>query len=236
VVFGGHLSAQTAFRLDRKSPAIGNKSYQQMLCGRSNKAQFKMGKQINREMQENYIADQTFARNDLPAKGEYENCIFNSCDFAGSDLSGFKFTDCTFNSCNFSLAKLSKTSFRDVNFNGCKMLGLRFDACNEFGLSFSFDGCQLNHSSFYKTKIKKTVFKNSQLQGIDFAEADLASAVFDNCNLEQAVFDHTILEKADFRTSFNYSIDPEANRIKKARFSILGIPGLLGKYDIDIGK
>lgn len=114
------------------------------------------------------------------------------------------------------------------------MLGLHFDTCSEFGLSFSFDTCQLNHSSFYKTKLKKTVFKNSQLQDTDFAETDLTSAMFDNCNLIQATFDNTILEKADFRTSYNYSLDPEINRIKKAKFSISGISGLLDKYDIDI--
>jgi fluoroquinolone resistance protein len=87
-----------------------------------------------------------------------------------------------------------------------------------------------------RQKIKKTIFKNSQLQETDFAETDLTSAVFDNCNLTQAVFDHTTLEKADFRTSYNYSIDPEINRIKKAKFSILGVSGLLDKYDIDIEK
>ncbi|MDR3250221.1 MAG: pentapeptide repeat-containing protein [Tannerella sp.] len=114
------------------------------------------------------------------------------------------------------------------------MLGLRFDTCLEFGLSFSFDNCQLNHSSFYKTKIKKTILKNSQLQETDFAECDLTSAMFDNCDLTRAVFDHTNIEKADFRTSYNYSIDPEINRIKKAKFSILGVSGLLDKYDIDI--
>jgi len=64
----------------------------------------------------------------------------------------------------------------------------------------------------------------------------LTSSVFDNCNLLQAVFDRTILEKADLRNSYNYSIDPEINRIKKARFSILGISGLLDKYDIDIER
>lgn len=187
-------------------------------------------------MQEIYIQDKTFDRIDSLAKGEYENCIFNSCNFADADLSGFKFIDCIFDSSNLSLAKLSKTAFRDVKFKGCKMLGLRFDSCDEFGLSLSFDGCQLNHSSFYKTKIKKTVFKNSALQETDFAEADLTSAVFDNCNLVQAVFDRTTLEKADFRNSYNYSIDPETNRIKKAKFSISGVSGLLDKYDIDIEK
>jgi hypothetical protein len=36
------------------------------------------------------------------------------------------------------------------------------------------------------------------------------------------------------RTSYNYSINPEVNRIKKAKFSTTGIAGLLHKYDIEI--
>src|SRR5690606_38939740 len=101
---------------------------------------------------------------------------------------------------------------------------------------FSFEGCTLNHSSFYKIKIKKTVFKNSRLQETDFSECDLTSAMFDNCDLTQAVFDQTILEKDDIRNAYNYTINPKINQIKKARFSISGLPGLLGKYDIEIEK
>ncbi len=81
-----------------------------------------------------------------------------------------------------------------------------------------------------------TLFKNSQLQGIDFTETDLTSAVFDNCDLSQAIFDLSILEKADFRTAYNYSINPENNRLKKAKFSVLGLSGLLDNYDIEIEK
>jgi uncharacterized protein YjbI with pentapeptide repeats len=65
-------------------------------------------------------------------------------------------------------------------------------------------------------------------------EADLNSTVFDNCDLLGAVFQNTILEKADFRTAYNYSIDPDINRVKKAKFSASGIAGLLDKYDIEI--
>jgi uncharacterized protein YjbI with pentapeptide repeats len=36
--------------------------------------------------------------------------------------------------------------------------------------------------------------------------------------LAQAVFDQATLEKADFRTAYIYSIDPEKNRIKEAKF------------------
>jgi len=63
-------------------------------------------------------------------------------------------------------------------------------------------------------------------------ESDLAQAVFDNCDLSRAAFNRTILEKADLRTSFNYSIDPDLNKIKKAKFSMPGLVGLLDKFDI----
>ncbi|HEX6181043.1 MAG TPA: pentapeptide repeat-containing protein, partial [Chitinophagaceae bacterium] len=63
---------------------------------------------------------------------------------------------------------------------------------------------------------------------------DLTSAIFDNCDLSKTTFDNTILEKTDFRTSHNYSIDPDINKIRKARFSYPGVLGLLGKYDIDV--
>jgi fluoroquinolone resistance protein len=185
-----------------------------------------------------YIQDKTFDKTDFTqevlAKGEYEKCIFQSCNFSENNLSQFRFTDCEFVGCNLSLAKVTKTSWRDVKFKQCKMLGLRFDTSNEFSLSFSFDQCTLNHSSFYKTKIKKTVLKNSQLHEVDFSETDLSGAVFDTCDLMRATFDGTILEKADFRMAFNYSIDPEKNRMKKARFALSGISGLLDKYELEI--
>jgi uncharacterized protein YjbI with pentapeptide repeats len=191
-------------------------------------------------MKEAYIHDKTFEKNefthDPPVNGEYENCFFDKCNFAGIDLSKFKLIDCTFNNCNLSLIKLNNAILRDVKFKGSKMLGVDFQNCKEFGLSFPFDCCLLNNSSFYKTKIIKTVFKNSQLKEADFTETDLAGSVFDNCDLGQAVFDRTILSGADFRTSYNYSIDPSNNKIKKAKFSIYGVSGLLDKYDIEIEK
>lgn len=189
-------------------------------------------------MQETYIIDKNFSRVDITenplTRGEYEGCQFNNIDLSNFDLSNFRFTDCEFFGCNLSLASLNNTSFGEVKFKDCKMLGLRFDNCNEFGLSFSFDSCQLNHSSFYKTKIKKTIFNNTQLHEADFTETDLTGVVFSNCDFARAMFGDTILEKADFRSSYNYSINPEANRIRKAKFSLNGVVGLLNKYDIQI--
>lgn len=183
---------------------------------------------------EAYIKDKTYERENKLLKSEYENCTFQNCDFSNNDFSHYKFIDCTFQNCNLSLLKCNQTSFRDVQFIKSKMLGFRFDTCNEFGLSFNFQECQLNHSSFYKTIIKKTSFKDSQMEEIDFVQCNLSGSIFDNCNLMLSMFDQSNLEKVDFRTSYNYSLDPENNKIIGAKFSTAGIQGLLRKYKIEI--
>lgn len=196
------------------------------------------GPEISVPMKKAYTADQRFdkvnvTQDPLPP-GEYDNCEFLHCDFSQCNLSGFTFTDCLFHECNLSLARLDNTSLRDARFKDCKLMGLRWDTCNPFGLSFSFEQCLLDHSSFFQVKARKTRFTNCRLRECDFVECDLHQSVFDNCDLLGAVFERTLLEKTDFRTAFNYTIHPESNKIKKARFSLQGIPGLLARYDIDI--
>ena len=181
-----------------------------------------------------YTSDTRFDQLASLSKGEYENCVFANCRFVSADFSGFVFIDCSFSDCDLSLVMLNNTAFRGVKFHNCKMLGLRFDAANDFGLSFAFDSCQLNHSSYYKLRLKKTIFKNCQLLDADFSECDLTNSVFDSCNLAQAQFDNSNLEKVDFRSAINYTIDPARNRITKARFSLSGLPGLLTTFDLVI--
>jgi fluoroquinolone resistance protein len=166
--------------------------------------------------------------------GDYENCTFTSCDFSESDLSDINFLECKFRDCNLSLARLIQTSFREVKFINCKLLGVHFEDCNKLILSFGFEGCILDLSSFNKLKLKGTTFKNSKMVEVDFTGTDLSDSGFINCDLQRTIFKNTDLEGVDFRTSFNYSIDPESNRIKKAKFSLQGITGLLDKYDIEI--
>jgi uncharacterized protein YjbI with pentapeptide repeats len=132
------------------------------------------------------------------------------------------------------MVKLTKTALRDIKFYDCKLVGLQFQQCNDFLFSVAFENCVLNLASFYKLKIKKTTFKNSSLQEVDFTETDLTQSLIDTCDLSRALFENTILEKVDFRTSFNYAIDPEKNKIKKAKFSLNSVIGLLDKYDIEI--
>ncbi|MEQ6121741.1 pentapeptide repeat-containing protein [Reichenbachiella sp. MALMAid0571] len=165
---------------------------------------------------------------------EYDGCTFNRCNFLNSDLSHSIFLECTFNDCDLSMSQLKNTSLKDVTFKNCKLLGLDFSDCNQFLLQLSFTDCNLNLALFYQLKLKGTKFKNCSLHEADFTETDLTSSVFDNCDFTRAVFGNTVLEKSDLRTSYNYSIDPEINRIKKAKFSVHGAIGLLDRYDIHI--
>lgn len=185
------------------------------------------------------IDQQRFGKDDLQGaleKGVYDSCSFEGSDLSGTDLSNCRFIDCSFTDCNLSLAKIDGSSFREQRFEACKMLGLRFDQCSGFGQSLYFDNCILDHSSFHKAKISHSVFKNTQLKEVDFSAADMTGVVLERCDLSGAVFDGTILEKADLRTSNNFSIDPEQNRLKKAKFSLTELAGLLGKYGIVIDR
>jgi uncharacterized protein YjbI with pentapeptide repeats len=83
--------------------------------------------------------------------------------------------------------------------------------------------------------MKKTIFIDCSIQEADFTDADLTGSLLQNCNLYKAKFENTNLEKADLRSAYNFAIDPELNRIKKAKFSVDGLHGLLGKYDLVIG-
>ena len=185
-----------------------------------------------------YIENKTFQGIDFSVekieKAEYENCTFNNCEFSNTDLSNINFSECEFTNCNLSMAKIRNTVFRDVKFKNSKLLGLHFQNCNEFLLTVEFEACLLNLSSFFKRKLKNTKFKDCSLQEVDFAETDLTNSLFDNCNLSGAIFEQSNIEKCDFRTSYNYIIDPENNKISKAKFSQHGIAGLLNKYNIDI--
>jgi uncharacterized protein YjbI with pentapeptide repeats len=95
-----------------------------------------------------------------------------------------------------------------------------------------FNHCVLDFAKFYTLKLKRIVFIDCSMIAVDFMKADLTEAIFDRCDLYKAVFSNTILEKVDLRTSVNFSIDPEKNKLKKSMFSSQNVKGLLDKYGI----
>jgi len=186
----------------------------------------------------NLIQDTIFDKQDYTTSplplGEYDNCTFNGCNFSSANITGIVFTECNFNDCNFSMVNAKGTAFKEVDFKNCKMTGFNFSISDPFLMTMQFTKCLLNLSSFYNLKLKNIRFKKCNLQEVDFVQTDLTNAAFNECDLRNAIFENSILEKADFRSSINYSFDPEQNRIKKAKFSLQGLPGLLYKYTIDI--
>jgi uncharacterized protein YjbI with pentapeptide repeats len=149
------------------------------------------------------------------ALGEYEDCIFKGIDFSEVNLSNYKFAESNFEDCNLSLCKISETAFRVVLFKNCKLLGLRFDECNAFGLVLRFENSNLQHTSFFNTDIRKTIFKNCNLTEVDFEESNVSNGKFEECDLRGANFLSTNLENTDFRTSYNYSLEFGCQHDKK---------------------
>lgn len=167
-------------------------------------------------------------------KAEYDNCTFTNCNFTEVDLSSVTFIECEFDTCNFSNANIKYTTFREVDFRDCKMIGLQFQDCNPFLLSFTFSNCQLQFSSFYKLKLKGIRFSNCNLNQVNFVEADLSNGLFDNCDFKHAIFEKTNLKNSDLSSSENFVINPENNTITRAKFSKENVLGLLYHYQISI--
>jgi uncharacterized protein YjbI with pentapeptide repeats len=83
-------------------------------------------------------------------------------------------------------------------------------------------------------KLKNTRFEECSIKEANFTDTDLTGSSFLLCDLTATLFNHTILHGVDFRTAYNYCLDPEINKLKKARFSYPGVCGLLRKYGIVI--
>ncbi len=164
----------------------------------------------------------------------FANCVFTNCNFTNTDISYTDFEDCTFNICNFSQTIVNTIGLKNVVFNDTKLLGFKFNHCKDFLFEVSFKNCQIDYASFFEKKMKKTIFADCSIKEVDFENADLSMVVFSNCNLQDASFINCNLEKTDFRTARNFIIDPEQNKIKNAKFSHVGLEGLLSKYGIEV--
>lgn len=118
------------------------------------------------------------------------------------------------------MAKVIEISMQNVRFSDCRLLGVEMKNANEFLFEVSFEKCNLELVSLAGMKLKETTFTECNLREANFIGSDLTSSIFANCDLEKALFQNTNLEKANLQTSYNYYIDPENNRIQKAKFSL----------------
>ena len=163
---------------------------------------------------------------------EFESCTFNNCNFSDCNFIGVTFIDCQFNNCNFNTAKINHTAFRTIFFNDCQIKEVNFAMSDKLIFEIHFENCVLDFSKFYALKLKSITFTNSSLIAVDFMATDLTGAQFNHCDLYRAEFEKAIANKADFRSSYNYTIDPAKTKLKKAVFALEGIKGLLYKHGI----
>lgn len=163
---------------------------------------------------------------------EFEQFHFINCELSEANLAGLRFEDCLFERSNLTTARLGGAALQNVAFADCKLLGVAFGACQDMLFGVHFDDCQLRYASFGGKKLAGTRFSHCSLAETDFTNADLTGAVFAGCDLSGTVFHDTQLTGADFTTATGFSLDPEANNLRGARFALAGLSGLLDKYGL----
>ena len=165
---------------------------------------------------------------------DFEQCTFRQLDLSKRSLSGSSFVNCQFDTCILTNADIRNTKLYDVTFLRSRLIQLDFGHCNPFGFHVDFTGCQLDHTIFLNRNLKKTRFIECSMKEAHFLKCDLTKAEFDQCNLELARFGECNLTQVNFSSSFNLKMDLDDNVVKKARFSLHNLPGLLSKYDLVI--
>ena len=114
------------------------------------------------------------------------------------------------------------------------MTGASFSACNRYAFNASFKECQMQYVSFQGLNLTGFRFSSCRIVEADFGQCVLKKAIFDNCDLDRSFFVQCNLEETDFRTAYHLVLDPSQNKMKNARFSLQGLPGLLTQYGIQI--
>ena len=139
-----------------------------------------------------------------------------------------------FRNCNISNLNTANSRLQNASFFDCKLLGLNFSKAIDFALELHFENCILDYASLDSKKLNKSSFKNCKIHNANFTQADLSKSTFLNCDLHESLIANTNLATVDFTTCKNFLIDPEFNNIKKAKFLLHDLPGLLYRHDIII--
>jgi fluoroquinolone resistance protein len=161
----------------------------------------------------------------------FEECVFENCSFISTKLEACRFLTTTFTGCVLSAVMPLNSRFDEATFKQCKVIGIDWTRTAETR-KLRFADCQLNYSNFRFLKLPGLRMERCEVKDADFIEARLKGASFAKSNLEKTRFFKTDLTEADFRGASNYSIDPAANTVKKARFSLPEAIALLESLEI----
>lgn len=169
-------------------------------------------------------------------EGLVENRVFEGCAFSRSHLNGSlfrrcRFVDCIFESCDLSNWNLTGSEMRAVTFKDCKMVGINWVSANSL-VHLDWQACVLSYGNFVGLDLRKSSMRKCMAREADFADSNLSEMDLRGTDFAAARFANTNLTKADLRQAANYSIRPDSNKIKKAKFSLPEATLLL--YGLDI--
>ncbi len=183
----------------------------------------------------NYYEAQDFIhKTPTPLKqSEFLECHFKDNDFSNLDLSYSKFIECTFEDTNLSNITINSTTFRDVSFTNCKLLGLNWSGTLSLS-ELKFVNCLLNFCVFQDVNLQHTTFDRCQIHETDFSQSNLKHSLFNETSLKGSLFNQSDLRHCDLKSATNYFIDPNYNKISKAKFSTPEVITLLSAFDIEI--
>jgi len=167
---------------------------------------------------------------------EFSDCTFIDCNFMECEFYNCSFTNCTFSNCDLSLLKVTNSRFVDVSFKQSKAIGIDWTKAggvsSRMPLSIHFFDSVINYSSFFGLSLHNMQIIHCSVHDVDFTEAKLNNAHLQKSDFFNSRFLHTDLTKADFVDAINYLIDPTANIVKKAKFSVPEVMSLLRGFEI----
>ena len=167
---------------------------------------------------------------------EFGACAFVKCTFRETSFHDSKFKNCTFKKCTLSLVDIKGCTFIDTRFEDSQLIGFNWTEAvrsrSKLSRFASFNGCVINHSSFFGMDLKKIGITRCVARDVDFAEANLSGANLTFTDFSQSRFLHTDLTEADFTGASGYAISPNLNTLKQTKFSLPEAMTLL--YGLDI--
>lgn len=99
-------------------------------------------------------------------------------------------------------------------------------------MTLAFHTCNVSHSMFQQLALPKLKLTECTAREVDFTDANLKEGDFVQADFLGSRFANTNLSGADFTNAVNYAIDPTANRLKKAVFTLPEAMSLLAAFDI----
>ena len=181
------------------------------------------------------FSDQTFfslnLKSQVVEERLFENCIFVSCNFGGASFKRCRFIDCTFQGCDLSNWQIHGSRLREIAFKDSKMVGIIWGNASAI-THLNLERCVLDFSNFAGLDLRKSLIRECMAREVDFSDANLCEVDCRGTDFAGTRFANTNLLKADFRQALNYSIRPDGNKLKQAKFSLPEATLLL--YGLDI--